>query len=56
MFLEEKRISSIKYIGKSRVINLNVKKNHNFITKNGIPNYNFCPADKVILEKIKKNN
>lgn len=27
-----------------------------WITKNGIPNYNFCPADKVILEKIKKNN
>jgi len=40
MFLEEKRISSIKYIGKSRVINLNVKKNHNFITKNGIPTHN----------------
>lgn len=27
-----------------------------WITKNGIPNYNFCPADEVILEKIKKNN
>lgn len=27
-----------------------------WITKNEIPKYNFCPADKVILEKIKKNN
>lgn len=27
-----------------------------WITKNEIPNYNFCPADEVILEKIKKNN
>ncbi|WP_332870335.1 (deoxy)nucleoside triphosphate pyrophosphohydrolase [Ruminococcus bovis] len=25
-----------------------------WITKNEIPNYNFCPADKVILEKIKE--
>lgn len=27
-----------------------------WITKNEIQNYNFCPADEVILEKIKKNN
>lgn len=27
-----------------------------WITKNEIPKYNFCPADVVILEKIKKNN
>lgn len=27
-----------------------------WITKNEIPKYNFCPADEVILEKIKKNN
>lgn len=27
-----------------------------WITKNEISKYNFCPADEVILEKIKKNN
>lgn len=27
-----------------------------WITKNEIQKYNFCPADEVILEKIKKNN
>ena len=27
-----------------------------WITKNEIPNYNFCPADEVILKEIKKNN
>lgn len=37
MFL---KIKGIKYIGKSRVINLNVKKNHTFITSNGIITHN----------------
>jgi len=27
-----------------------------WITPSEIPNYNFCPADKDILEKISKNN
>lgn len=31
-------------------------KDLKWITKNEIPKYNFCPADVVILEKIKKNN
>lgn len=31
-------------------------KDLKWITKNEIPKYNFCPADEVILEKIKKNN
>lgn len=31
-------------------------KDLKWITKNEIQKYNFCPADKVILEKIKKNN
>lgn len=34
------KIKGIKYIGKKRVINLNVKKNHTFITKNGIITHN----------------
>lgn len=34
------RIKSIKKIGFGRVINLNVEKNHTFITKNGIVTHN----------------
>jgi len=34
------KIKEIEYIGEKRVINLNVKKNHTFITKNGIVTHN----------------
>lgn len=34
------KVKSIKKIGKRRVINLNVKKNHTFVTKNGIVTHN----------------
>lgn len=34
------KIKSIKSVGVKRVVNLNVEKNHTFITKNGIPTHN----------------
>lgn len=34
------KVKSIKKIGTRRVINLNVKKNHTFVTKNGIVTHN----------------
>jgi len=34
------KISKIEYVGKAAVINLTVKKNHTFITRNGIPTHN----------------
>lgn len=34
------KIKKIKPVGRGRVINLNVKKNHTFITKNGIVTHN----------------
>lgn len=34
------KVKSIKKIGTGRVINLNVKKNHTFVTKNGIVTHN----------------
>ncbi|MFW6046873.1 MAG: hypothetical protein ACOCP4_03690 [Candidatus Woesearchaeota archaeon] len=34
------KIKSVKYVGKKRVINLNVKKNHTIISKNGIVTHN----------------
>jgi len=38
--LKEVKIKSIRKIGEGRVINLTVKKNHTFVTENGIPTHN----------------
>jgi len=35
--MKELKIKNIKYMGKKRVIDLNVKRNHTFITSNDIP-------------------
>jgi replication factor C small subunit len=47
------KIKNIKHIGKMRVININVKKNHTFITRNGIPTHNCDRLSQNALDALK---
>jgi DNA polymerase III delta prime subunit len=49
------KITSIRSVGKQLVVNLNVEKNHTFITKNGIPTHN-CDSMSPLAQRMLRSD